>query len=176
MTTRGAAAVGEEVPRRPLDALSHDERSLVSLRDELDALGRAFASATTLRVDLHALGEAPAGAPRLLIAEAVRELLNNASFHAYGFPVALTARSTAELMQVVVHNDGPGVIPRGWNRPGRASTIPCTSSRAAGGSYEIRSSPGSTAGTTVTLIWPASVSGVRGRITPGRVRRACITL
>ena len=137
MTTRELRPWAKKYREDLSTALSRDDRSRVSLRDELDALGRAFASATTLRVDLNALGEAPAGAPTLLIAEAVRELLNNASFHAYGFPVAFTARSTAELIQVVVHNDGPGVNPARLELTWARKHNTLHQLQAAGGSYKV---------------------------------------
>lgn len=150
-----------------LTAIGHDERPPVSLRDELDALARAFAAMTTLRVDLDALREVPTGAPTLLLAEAVRELLNNAAYHAFGFPATLTGRSTAESVQIAVHNEGPGVDPvrleSTWAR--KQNTL--HQFLAAGGSYEIDSSATSSAGTTVTVTWPARTAGRRGADAPG---------
>lgn len=150
-----------------LTAIGHDERPPVSLRDELDALARAFAAATTLRVDLDALREVPTGAPTLLLSEAVRELLNNASYHAFGFPATLTARSSAQNVQVAVHNDGLGVDPArltsAWAR--KQNTL--HQLEAAGGGYQVDSSPGSPAGTTVTVTWPAAVPAGRGKSAPG---------
>lgn len=140
-----------------LAALGHAERPVVSLREELIALANAFTAATTLIVDVEALDRVPVSAPRLLIAEAVRELLNNASYHAYGFPATLTARSSPEQVRVTVHNDGPGVDPAmvasAWAR--KQNTI--HQLETAGGSYEIQSSAGPSGGTTVTLTWPAAV-------------------
>lgn len=150
-----------------LTAIGHDKRPPVSLRDELGALATAFAAATTLHVDIDALGEIPKGAPTLLIAEAVRELLNNASYHAYGFPATLTAQSSAESLQVAVHNGGPGVDPArvasAWAR--KQNTL--HQLQAAGGSYQVDSSPDSPAGTTVTVTWPALAPGTRGKSAPG---------
>jgi hypothetical protein len=151
-----------------LTAIGHDERPPASLRDELDALARAFAAATTLRVDLDALREVPAGAPTLLLSEAVRELLNNASYHAFGFPATLTGRSTAESVRIAVHNEGPGVDPvrleSTWAR--KQNTL--HQFQAAGGSYEIDSSAASSAGTTVTVTWPVvRTAGRRGADAPG---------
>jgi hypothetical protein len=149
-----------------LTAIGRDERPSVSLRDELEALARAFAAATTLRVDLDALQKVPTGAPTLLISEAVRELLNNASYHAFGFPATLTGQSTAESVQIAVHNEGPGVDPvrleSTWAR--KQNTLHHL--EAAGGSYHVDSSPGSTAGTTVTVTWPAAVPASRGKSAP----------
>jgi hypothetical protein len=150
-----------------LTAIGHDEHPPVSLHYELGALATAFAATTTLHVDLDALGAIPKGAPTLLIAEAVRELLNNASYHAYGFPATLTAQSSTESLQVVVHNDGPGVDPArvgsAWVR--KQSTL--HQLQAAGGSYQVDSSPDAPVGTTVTVTWPAVVPGTRGKSAPG---------
>jgi hypothetical protein len=150
-----------------LTAIGHEERPPVSLREELGALATAFAAATTLHVDLDALGQIPKGAPTLLIAEAVRELLNNASYHAYGFPATLIAQSSAEWVQVAVHNDGPGVDPArvvsAWAR--KQNTL--HQLQAAAGSYWVDSSSDSLAGITVTLTWPAAVPEIRGKSAPG---------
>jgi hypothetical protein len=136
-------------------ALGGEERRPVDLHEELAALAGALAAATPLHAELHGLGEMPAGAPTLLIAEAARELLSNASHHAYGFPATLTARSSVELVQVVVHNEGPKVDPARlastWAR--KQNTL--HQLQAAGGSYEIHSG----VGTTVTVSWPASAAG-----------------
>lgn len=149
-----------------LTALGDAERPVVSLRDELIALASAFAAATELNVDVESLDQVPVSAPRLLIAEAVRELLNNASYHAYGFPATLTARSSPEQVRVTVHNDGPGVDPAmvasAWAR--KQNTI--HQLEAAGGSYEIQSAAGHSGGTTVTLTWPTAVAEGGGRIAP----------
>jgi signal transduction histidine kinase len=150
-----------------LKAIGDDERTPVSLREELDALASAFAAAITLRVDLDALQEVPIGAPTLLLSEAVRELLNNASYHAFGFPATLTAHSSAQKVEVAIHNDGPGVDPArltsAWAR--KHNTLHHL--EAAGGSYQVDSSPGSPAGTTVTVTWPAAVPAGRGKSAPG---------
>ncbi len=142
-----------------LQAISRDERPPISLCEELGALAAAFPADMALSVNLEALEEVPESAPMLLIAEAVRELLNNASYHAYGFPATLTAWSSAEFVQVVVHNDGPGVDPArvmsAWAR--KQNTL--HQLRAAGGSYEVDSSLDSPAGTTVTVRWPAVGGG-----------------
>jgi len=145
-----------------INAIGGDERPPIGLRDELDALAKAFAAAITLEIDLEALDGIPTGAPTLLIAEAVRELLNNASYHAYGFPATLTARSSAESVQVTVHNDGPGVDPvmlmSAWAL--KQSTL--HQLQAAGGSYQVESSPDSSAGATITVTWPAVASPHEG--------------
>ena len=148
-------------------ALSGEERVSVDLREELVALSTVFVAAVPLRVELDGCHQAPPGAPALLIVEAARELLNNASFHAHGCPTALTARSSSERVEVTVHDDGPGVDPSAvssaWAR--KQNTI--HQLEAAGGSYRITSSPGSTAGTTVVLNWPAASPAAMGRSAPG---------
>jgi hypothetical protein len=150
-----------------LAAIGRERRAAVSLREELNALAEAFRAATTLRVDLDALRELPAGAPTLLLSEAVRELLNNASYHAFGFPATLTARSSAQSVQVTVHNGGLGVDPArltsAWAR--KHNTLHHL--EAAGGGYQVDSSPGSPAGTTVTVTWPAPVPAGGGKCAPG---------
>ena len=151
-----------------LDALSGDVRPVVDLRHELGALTSAFASAVALRVDLGALrADLPPGTPALLIAEAARELLNNASYHAFGYPATLTARSTPVAVEVIVHNGGPGLDPTllrsTWAR--KQNTLHHL--EAAGGDYQIASEPGSPAGTTVTLTWPAVSFAARGESAPG---------
>jgi hypothetical protein len=139
-------------------ALSGTGREQVDLPDELTALAAAFAATGPLRAELGAIRETPDGAPVLLIAEATRELLNNATYHAYGYAVTLTARSSSDRVVVAVHNDGPGVDPTAlasaWSR--KQGTL--HQLQAAGGRFQIRSDPGSSAGTTVTLTWPGESS------------------
>lgn len=139
-------------------ALSGTEREAVSLRDELFAVATAFASAIELRVDLGDLGELPAGAPALLIVEAARELLNNASYHAYGYAATLTAGCSEGRVTVSVHNDGPGVDPIALASAWARKQNSMHTLQAAGGGYQIASSPGLLTGTTVTLNWPAAVA------------------
>ena len=122
------------------------------------ALADAFAATGALRAELDGVVELPEGAPALLIAEATRELLNNAFYHAYGYPVTLTARSGAAAVEVVVHNDGPGIdravlaVGVGAQAEHRA---PARNRRRR---YRIDSTPGSPTGTTITLRWPAAPS------------------
>lgn len=149
-----------------LIALGDNERSEVSLHDELAALAEALAASATLQIDLEELDQVPAGAPTLLIREAVRELLNNASFHAYGFPAVLSARSSPERVTVTVHNDGKGVDPAMvaalWTR--KQNTLHHL--QVAGGVYEIQSRDEPSAGVTVTVSWPAADADDGGRIAP----------
>jgi hypothetical protein len=129
----------------------------VHLEEELRALANAFAPVTRLGVDLAGLTQpASRGQPTLLIVEAVRELLNNASFHAYGFPVTLEAGTENDAVWVTVCNEGPGVDPlqlrSTWARKG--NTV--SQLEAAGGAYLIESRPDVAAGLGVTLVWPAA--------------------
>ena len=70
-------------------------------------------------------------------------------------------------MEVIVHDDGPGVDPSvvmsAWVR--KQNTVHQLA--AAGGSYRITFSLSSPTGTTVFLNWPAVSPGARGKSTPG---------
>jgi hypothetical protein len=149
-----------------LIALGDEERPEVSLHDELAALAGALAASAKLQIDLEELDQVPAGAPTLLIREAVRELLNNASFHAYGFPAALTARSSPKRVEVTVHNDGKGVDPvmvaALWTH--KQNTLHHL--QVAGGAFEVRSRDEPSAGVTVTVTWPADDADDGDRIAP----------
>jgi hypothetical protein len=149
-----------------LDALSGGERQSVDLREELAALTTAFSAAMPLRVDLNRFEGAPAGAPCLLIVEAARELLNNASYHAFGYSTTLTARSSDELVELTVHDDGPGVDPQALSSAWARKQNTVHQLEAAGGGYRITSSPSSSAGTTIVLEWPALAAAARGKSAP----------
>ena len=148
-------------------ALSGEERQSVDLREELVALTTAFAPAMPLRVELDECAEAPPGTPALLIVEAARELLNNASYHAHGYPTALTARCTCGRVEVTVHDDGPGVDPNALISTWARKQNSVHQLEAAGGSYRITSAASPLAGTTVVLNWPAVSPPARGRSAPG---------
>lgn len=134
-----------------LAKLASDPRAQVDLREELGRVAATYAGVMQLAVDLPAMDSQPPGVPALLIAEAVRELLNNASYHRYGYPVRLAGSATAERVEISVHNDGPGLEPRrlasDWAR--KQNTI--HQFEIAGGSYQITSAPQPTAGMTVVL-------------------------
>jgi hypothetical protein len=142
--------------------VSGETRPSADAHEELRALANVFGTALDGRVHLDALGEMPPGAPTLLIVEATRELLNNATYHAFGYPVALSARSTRARVDVTVHDGGLGVDPRvlasAWAR--KQNSV--HQLEAAGGSYRITSAPDAAGGTTVTLTWPS-----RGTTAPG---------
>lgn len=147
-------------------ALGDDVRPVVDIPAELAALASAFAAAMALRVDLGALApDLPPGTPALLIVEAARELLNNASYHAYGYPATLTARSSAAALEVTVHNEGPGVDPSVLRSTWARKQDTLHQLEAAGGAYHVASAPGLPTGTTVTLAWPASALA-RGKSAP----------
>ena len=112
-----------------LRELAADPRAPVVLREELGRVAATYAAGMQLKVNLAAMATQPPGVPALLMAEAVRELLNNASYHRYGYPARLTGSASAERVEVSVYNDGPGVEPRRWPAPGRSSRTPFTSSR-----------------------------------------------
>ena len=136
-----------------LDELAADPRVPGILRAELTRIAATFARWMPLETDLSAMSGQPPGIPALLMAEAVRELLNNASYHRYGYRAWLTARSSAECAEVQVHNDGPGVDPQrlasAWAR--KKNTL--HQFETAGGGYRINSSPAWN-GTTVVLRYP----------------------
>src|ERR1022692_4886763 len=95
-----------------LAELDADPRTAVDLREELARIAATYAAGMQLDVDLTAMAGQPSGVPALLMAEAVRELLNNASYHRYGYSAGLTAESTDQHVEVSMHNEGPGVEPR----------------------------------------------------------------
>jgi len=144
------------------------ETPKADLPTELALLASAFGAAVTLAVELGSLGpDLPPGTPALLVVEATRELLNNASYHAYGYPATLRARSSPELVEVTVHNDGPGVDPvrlrSTWAR--KQNTV--HQLEAAGGTYQITSALGSLEGTTVTLSYRRAAPTEGGKTAPG---------
>jgi hypothetical protein len=142
-----------------LELLAVDPRALVELRDEVGRLAAVYAAGMRLDTDLAAMNGQPRGIPALLMAEAVRELLNNASYHRYGYCVWLTGRSSAEQAEISVRNEGPGVDPRRLASAWALKQNIIHQFETAGGSYHIVSTP-STDGTTVTLCYPAH--SVRG--------------
>ena len=146
-----------------LAELDADPRAPVDLREELARVAATYAVGMQLEVDLTSMRGQPPGMPALLMAEAVRELLNNASYHRYGYPARLTGESTAEHVAVSVRNEGPGVEPRllasAWTR--KRNTI--HQFDAAGGGYQIHSAPAAD-GTTVVLCYPGDPA--RGTTAP----------
>ena len=146
-----------------------------ALRDELTRLASTYAAAMRLDTDITAMNGQPPGMPALLMAEAVRELLNNASYHRYGYPARLTGWSSATQVEVSVHNDGPGVDPRRLASAWALKQNIIHQFEAAGGSYHIRSAP-ETDGTTLATLRPGvttcdTVTVSQGRGGKGRSRR-----
>lgn len=146
-----------------LALLAADPRAPVRLCDELARIASTYAAAMQLETDLTAMNGQPPGMPALLMAEAVRELLNNASYHRYGYPARLTGWSSATQVEVSVHNDGPGVDPRRLASAWALKQNIIHQFEAAGGSYHISSAP-ETDGTTVMLCYPGS--STRGTTAP----------
>jgi signal transduction histidine kinase len=168
---------------RLLSKLSDDTPPAADLREEIAAVADVFAVASALSIDLEQLGEVPTGAPTVLIAEAVRELLNNASYHAHGAAITLTGRSSTELVWIAVHDDGPGVEPATLAATWALKQNTLHLLAAAGGAYEICSggslasstvaggdreihSGEPAAGTIVTVTWPAAAIAARGGNAP----------
>jgi signal transduction histidine kinase len=146
-----------------LRKLAADPRAPVDLHEELGRVAATYAAGMQLEVDLAAMSSQPPGVPALLMAEAVRELLNNASYHRYGYPARLTGSATAERVEVSVHNDGPGVEPRRLASAWALKQNTIHQFEAAGGSYQIHSEPPA-AGTTVVLRYPGDTD--RGTTAP----------
>jgi hypothetical protein len=146
-----------------LTLLTADPRAQVQLRDELTQIAVTYAAAMRLDADLGAMGGQPPGMPALLMAEAVRELLNNASYHRYGYQAWLTGRSSARCVEISVHNDGPGVDPRRLASTWALKQNIIHQFETAGGSYHISSTP-ATHGLTVALCYPAD--SARGTCAP----------
>jgi hypothetical protein len=138
-----------------LAALSADPRTKVDLIEELENVVATFAGAMPVALDTRELADELHGVPVLVVAEAVRECLNNASFHSYGSAVAATASSAGGALVVTVHDDGPGCNPEqvmaAWALKQNAVYLV----EAAGGGYTVESgAPGSPGGTTVRLTYP----------------------
>jgi hypothetical protein len=129
------------------------------LAEELTRIAATFARLMPLEVDLTAMSGQPPGIPALLMAEATRELLNNASYHRYGYQAWLTASSSAEHAQIQVHNDGPGVDPQRLASAWARKKNSLHQFETAGGAYRIDSSP-AWAGTTVVLRYPSGDANV----------------
>ena len=140
-----------------LALLAADPRAPVRLCDELACIASTYVAAMRLDTDLTAMNGQPPGMPALLMAEAVRELLNNASYHRYGYPARLTGRSSATQAEVSVHNDGPGVDPQRLASAWALKQNIIHQFEAAGGSYHITSAP-ETDGTTVVLCYPGDTA------------------
>ena len=130
------------------------------LAEELYRLSRAFVPVARLELDLGGLsGTLPAGAPVLTMVGAVRELLNNAAYHAYGYPVSLKAAGDARHIVIEVRNDGPGPVPErvvaAWER--KRNSVHMLG--AAGGSYRVGPAHPAAApearGLRTVLEWPA---------------------
>jgi hypothetical protein len=144
-------------PRFRADLLAEvaaDPREQVELRQELARVTAAYAAGMQLEVDLDAMVGQPSGMPALLMAEAVRELLNNASYHRYGYPVQVFGSASAERVEVCVHNGGPGVEPRRLASAWALKQNTIHQFEAAGGGYRIHSAPPPARGTTVILSYP----------------------
>jgi hypothetical protein len=146
-----------------LALLAADPRAPVRLCDELTRIASTYAAAMRLDTDLTAMNSQPRGIPALLMAEAVRELLNNASYHRYGYPAQLTGWSSAKQVEITVHNDGPGVNPQRLASTWALKQNIIHQFEAAGGSYHI-SSALATDGTTVALCYPGD--SARGTTAP----------
>jgi hypothetical protein len=138
-----------------ISELDADPEAPGVLADELTRIAATFARLMPLDVDLTAMNSQPPAIPALLMAEAARELLNNASCHRYGYQAWLTASSSAEHAEIQVHNDGPGVDPQRLASARARKKNTLHQFETAGGAYRIDSSP-AWAGTTVILRYPGT--------------------
>jgi signal transduction histidine kinase len=90
--------------------------------------------------------------PVLIVSEAVRECLNNASYHCLGAAVTVKAASLEGVLVVTVNDNGPGCNPEEvmatWALKENAIHLVET----AGGGYSVESARG--IGTTVRLTFP----------------------
>jgi signal transduction histidine kinase len=137
-----------------LTALSADPRTTVDLAEEMENVVATFAGAMSVTLDTRALIDELKGVPVLVVVEAVRECLNNASYHCYGSTVTATATSANGDLVVTVHDDGPGCNPdqvmAAWALKQNAVYLV----EAAGGRFTVESGPAT--GTTVRLSYPLS--------------------
>jgi hypothetical protein len=137
-----------------LASLSADPRTGVDFGGEIASVVATFAAAMPVRLDVEGLAGNLPGVPALVVAEAVRECLNNAAYHCYGSAVTVTAvcPSTDSTLTVTVHDDGPGCNPEqvmaSWALKQNAVHLV----EAAGGGYAVDSGPGG--GTTIRLTFP----------------------
>jgi len=147
-----------------LGALAADPRTRVDLADETAAVVAAFSGVMAVSLDISGLRPATDGTPVLVLAEAVRECLNNASFHGGGGAVAVTVSSSDATLTVTVADDGPGCNPArvmaAWALKQNAVHLV----EAAGGAYGVESAPGR--GTTVRLTFPLGAAGAAARSRP----------
>ena len=148
-----------------IDALSRDPRAPVDLPAELQAVSTTFSASVPLTLDMSGLTGPYDGLPALTLVEAVRECLNNASYHCGAVPVAVTATRDEDAVRLVVRDEGRGcdadVVRRIWASKSNA----VHQVEVAGGSYFVESGPGR--GTTVTLVYPhAAAAAVEGLFGP----------
>lgn len=133
-------------------ALTADPRTEVDLAEEIANVVATFSGAMAITVDTEALtGELP-GVPVLVVAEAVRECLNNASYHSYGSAVTTIATSANGALTVTIHDDGPGCNPEQVTAAWALKQNAVHLVEAAGGAYCVESGP--TGGTTIRLTYP----------------------
>jgi hypothetical protein len=157
-----------------LQALGRDPRQSIALRAELEAVTRTFRNTMQLTMRLDGLPKGHLPVPALVLAEAVRECVNNASYHRSGSPVWVSAGLVNGVLEIEVGNGGPGCDPR------RAEAIwasKCNSIHqvmVAGGSYAVESTPTSD-GTLVRLCFPMTVVQPGGGSAPGEGRGSTAT-
>jgi hypothetical protein len=132
--------------------LSTDPRTPVDLAQELVRVAAVFSSVVQVTTDTRSLASALPGVPIRVIADAVRECLNNASYYSYGSPVTVQAASTRRGLTVSVTDSGPGCYPQRVMAAFALKQNAIHLVEVAGGGYCVEST--ATTGTTVRLTFP----------------------
>jgi len=137
--------------RHLLAALVSDPRRGVELRQEIAAIAMEFKKMNPLlRADLTGLTRPTSQVP-MVFAESVREALNNASYHAPGSRVLVTAHTSNTGVEVCVRDEGPGCNPGLVSARWQAKQGTFARLTEAGGSWTVHSAG---PGTAVTLGYP----------------------
>jgi hypothetical protein len=141
-----------------LRSLTGDPRRSVPLAQELQAVTAYFQAGMVLHTAID-LPTTPAGAPALVLTEAVREALNNATYHRFGYPARVEARLIPPAIVITIWNGGPGSLPARLMAAWALKENAIHRVEVVGGAYDVASDPDDDCGgTTVRLTWPASTS------------------
>jgi len=164
-----ASRLREQAPRfrdRLLKELASDPRAPINLHAELIDIANIYVNPIPIKINLDTMDTLPPGTPTRAIAGAVRELLNNACWHGYGYPVELSGSASATALEICVRNGvcrGRGVDPQDLKAKWARKRNSIQRFKEAGGDYEIVSSPDSDE-VAVILRFPCSTAS--GRTAP----------